>query len=86
MLPPVDKWGTQYFDMRWQGRTGCGDYIRVLSAEDGNQITYNGKGPLFLNAGEFAERDLVTDPEVYTSINNKKFIVAQYSYLSGLQW
>jgi hypothetical protein len=28
MMPPVDKWGTQYFDMPMAGRTKCGDYIR----------------------------------------------------------
>ena len=83
MLPPVDRWGTQYFDMPMAGRVLCGDYIRILSAEDGNQITYNGRGPFYLNAGEYADRDLVTDPEVYTSTVNKKFIVAEYSYSQG---
>jgi hypothetical protein len=83
MIPPVDRWGTQYFDMPMAGRTGCGDYIRIISGEDGNQITYNGRGPFRLDAGEFAERDLVVDPEVYTSINNKKFVVMQYSYSQG---
>jgi hypothetical protein len=83
MIPPVERWGTQYFDMPMAGRTVCGDYIRIVSGEDGNQITYNGKGPFRLNAGEWAERDLVVDPEVYTSINNKKFVVMQYSYSQG---
>jgi len=83
MIAPVDRWGTQYFDMPMAYRTVCGDYIRVLSGEDGNQITYNGRGPFILNAGEYADRDLVNEPEVYTSITNQKFIVAQYSYSQG---
>jgi hypothetical protein len=80
MVPPIDKWGTQYFDMPMAGRTKCGDYIRILSCENGNQITYNGKGPLNLDAGKWAELTEVTQPTVFTSTNHKKFIVAQYSY------
>jgi hypothetical protein len=84
MIPSEDRWGTQYFDMPMAGRTLCGDYIRVLSGEDGNQVTYNNNGPFLLNAGEYADRELVTDPEVYTSTNHKKFIVTQYSYSQGV--
>ncbi len=85
MIPPTDKWGTQYFDMPMAGRTVCGDYIRVLSGEDGNKITYNGNGPLNLDAGQWAEIPTVTVPEVFTSINHKKFLTIQYSYSQGYQ-
>jgi hypothetical protein len=85
MVPPVDKWGTQYFDMPMAGRTVCGDYIRILSGEDGNKITYNGNGPLNLDAGAWAEIPTVTVPEVFTSINGKKFLTIQYSYSQGYQ-
>ncbi|MFI5202139.1 MAG: T9SS type A sorting domain-containing protein [Candidatus Kapaibacterium sp.] len=83
MIPSVDKWGTQYFDMPMAGRTICGDYIRVLSGENGNQITYNGAGPLKLDSGQYADITNQTVPMVFTSINHKKFIVAQYSYSQG---
>ncbi|MDP4199990.1 MAG: choice-of-anchor D domain-containing protein [Bacteroidota bacterium] len=86
MLPPVDKWGTQYFDMPMAGRTACGDFIRIISGEDGNQITYKSNGPngtYYLNAGDVVDDELVTDPTVYTSVNHKKFIVTQYSYSQG---
>ncbi len=85
MVPPIDKWGTQYFDMPMAGRLICGDYLRVLSGEDGNQITYNGNGPFQLNAGEWADLPTVTSPEVFTSINHKKFLTIQYSYSQGYQ-
>ena len=83
MIPSVDKWGTQYFDMPMAGRTVCGDYIRVLSGENGNQITYNGAGPMKLNSGQYADITNQTVPMVFTSINHKKFMVAQYSYSQG---
>lgn len=88
MIPSADRWGTQYFDEPMAGRTVSGDYIRVLSAEDGNEITYTGDqsgthGPLLLNAGEYTDILQQTETMVFTSINNKKFIVAQYSYSQG---
>jgi hypothetical protein len=83
MVPPVDKWGTQYFDMPMAGRIKCGDYIRIISGEDGNQITYNGNGPFLLDAGAWAEVPENTVAMVFTSTNHKKFIVAQYSYSLG---
>ncbi|HEX5317453.1 MAG TPA: IgGFc-binding protein, partial [Candidatus Kapabacteria bacterium] len=83
MIPSVDKWGTQYFDMPMAGRTIAGDYIRVLSGENGNQITYNGAGPLQLDSGQYADITNQTVPMVFTSTNHRKFIVAQYSYSQG---
>jgi len=83
MIPSVDKWGTQYFDMPMAGRTIVGDYIRVLSGENGNQITYNGAGPLQLDSGKYADITNQTVPMVFTSTNHKKFMVAQYSYSQG---
>ncbi len=83
MIPSVDKWGTQYFDMPMAGRPVAGDYIRILSGENGNQITYNGAGPLMLDSGQYADITNQTVPMVFTSINQKKFIVAQYSYSQG---
>ncbi len=80
MMPPTDTWGTQYFEMPMAGRTICGDYIRILSAENNNSITANGTPIGTLNAGQWMEQTTVTTPQVYTSSNGKPFIVAQYSY------
>ena len=80
MLPPIDRWGTEYFDMPMAGRTICGDYIRMISAEDSNVIKANDSIVATLNAGEWAEMETVTTPQVFTSANKKRFIVAQYSY------
>ena len=80
MMPPADRWGTEYFDMPMAGRAICGDYIRLLSAEDSNIITENGATIDTLNAGEWAEVDTVTSPRVFASSNKKRFIVAQFSY------
>src|ERR1700733_14565764 len=74
MVPSADTWGTQYFEMPMAGRTVCGDYIRILSAEDGNQITANGKPIGTLNAGQWMEQNTVTTPEVYASSNGKRFL------------
>ncbi len=80
MMTSTDTWGTQYFEMPMAGRTICGDYIRILSAKDGNTITANGTPIGTLNAGQWMERNTVTSPQVYASSNGKPFIVAQYSY------
>jgi hypothetical protein len=80
MEPPVDRWGTEYFEMPMAGRSICGDYIRIISAEDQNSITANGTPIATLNAGDWTEIPTVTTPQVYASANRKRFIVAQYSY------
>lgn len=80
MIPPVDKWGTQYFERSFYGRNLCGDFVRLISAEDGNIISINGTSTISLNAGQFAERTLVIGNEVYTSLNNKKFLAVEYLY------
>ncbi len=84
MIPSVDRWGTEYFDEPMAGKTIAGDYLRVLSAENGNQITYNGNGPLILDSGQYSDILQNTIPMVLKSINHKRFIVAQYSYSQGM--
>ena len=83
MDPSVDKWGTQYFDMPMADHPIAGDYIRILSAQDGNTITFTGGGSITLNAGEYKDLTQQTKPMVFTSTNGKPFIVAQYSYSQG---
>jgi hypothetical protein len=84
MVPSIDKWGTQYFDMPMEGRTLCGDYIRLLSAEDNNDITINGGTHVYLNAGEYVEENYVLLPTVFTSVVNKRFVTMQYAYEQGV--
>lgn len=82
MIPSIDKWGTEYFEMPMIGRTRAGDYIRVLSAEDGNQLTRNGS-TFQLNAGEYYDVSQSLAPTVFRSLNNKKFLVMSYNYTQG---
>src|SRR5579883_1135829 len=88
MIPSVDRWGYQYFDEPMAGKIVCGDYIRILSAENGNLITYTGDqsgehGPVILDSGMYTDITQQTEAMVFTSTNHKKFIVAQYSYSQG---
>lgn len=78
MLPPVETWATEYY-MSPQGRPKCGDYVRVLSAEDANIVSVNGSQRQ-LNAGEMFDVSLVTAPTLFRSTNGKRFIVMAYSY------
>lgn len=82
MIPPVDRWGTEYFMVPHKGRVLAGDYVRVLSAEDNNIISTNGSTKA-INAGEWfaVEEQLV--PTTFRSLNNKKFLVMDYSYYQG---
>jgi hypothetical protein len=80
MEPSCDKWGTEYFEMPLAGRTICGDYMRIVSAEDGNIITANGSIIDTLNRGEWTDIDTVTQPQVYGSLNGRRFLVGEYAY------
>jgi len=86
MLPSLDKWGTQYFDMPMAGRTKCGDYIRLIAGHDGTTISIDGLTNVYLNAGEFSEQTYVLSPQVYTSIGTKQpFLCEQYAYSQGVR-
>ncbi|HET6401416.1 MAG TPA: choice-of-anchor D domain-containing protein [Candidatus Kapabacteria bacterium] len=87
MIPSVDKWGTQYFDMPMSGKLIAGDYLRVLSAQNGNQITYTGlsvQRNITLDSGQYEDIAQNTEPLILTSTNHKRFIVAMYSYSQGM--
>jgi hypothetical protein len=79
MIPPTDRWGTEYFMMPQLARPICGDYVRAISAEDNNQITVNGSARQ-LNAGEWFEVSQQTVPTTIRSTNGKRFLVMDYSY------
>ena len=87
MIPPLQAWGSTYFDMPTATRTVCGDLVRVIAGEDGEVITAtsdNGAPTATLvNAGDFYDFDLVTDPTVFTSQGGKKFLAVQMAYSQG---
>lgn len=87
MYPPVDRWGSEYYDMPMAGRTVCGDYVRLIAGEDNVTITENGRQVAQLsNKGDFVDRTFVTDPVVYKSVDNlgnpngRKFLTVQMAY------
>jgi hypothetical protein len=81
MMLPLNLWGTEYFDLPMKSRPKCGDYLRLISGADGNDILVEGTGThLFLNAGEWAERTFVLTPTSYASTNGKPCILMQYTY------
>jgi hypothetical protein len=82
MIPSVDRWGTEYFMMPQNSRIKCGDYLRVLSAEDNNRITVNGSERQ-INAGQWFEVSQQTVPTTIRSVNGKRFLVMDYSYEQG---
>jgi hypothetical protein len=84
MLAPIDEWGTEAYDLPMAGRTKCGDYVRLLSAEDNNDIMISGRAEVYLNAGEYVEVNFVTDPTVFSSVNHKRFVAMQYSYTESV--
>jgi hypothetical protein len=87
MYPPVDRWGSEYYDMPMAGRTICGDYIRLIAGEDNVIISENGNRIAQLGKkGDFVDRTFITDPVVYKSVDGqgnptgKKFLVVQMAY------
>jgi hypothetical protein len=82
MIPPTDRWGTEYFMMPQNSRTICGDYVRVISAEDNNHILVNNSARQ-LNAGEWFDISQQTVATTITSTNGKRFFAMDYSYEQG---
>jgi len=87
MVPPLDKWGSEYYDMPTATRTVCGDLVRVIAGEDGEVITatsLNGSSSASLaKAGDFYDFDLVTNPTDFRSQRGKKFLAVQMAYSQG---
>ncbi len=87
MIPPLSEWGYEYYDMPTATRNVCGDLVRVIAGEDGESITatsVNGQRNAILDkAGDFYDFDEVTDPTVFASKGNKKFLAVQMAYSQG---
>jgi|GEM_PF-1112581 len=41
MMPPVQAWGREYASIEMQRGTGKGDYFRVVSSEDDNEVVFS---------------------------------------------
>ncbi|GAB5525303.1 MAG: hypothetical protein Roseis2KO_31750 [Roseivirga sp.] len=49
---PISTWGREFLYVPYQTRIG-GDYVKIMAAEDGTQVTISGfGGPISLNSGE----------------------------------
>ncbi len=79
MLPPVNRWGKQYYDQPTPYRIG-GDKIRFIAGDENTTVSANGKvvATLF-HAGDWADIDQVAVPTVLTS-NGTRFLAIQYTY------
>ena len=42
MMPPLDRWGTKYYDPPMAYRTVCGNFNRLIAGEDNVEIYENG--------------------------------------------
>ena len=87
MIPSVDKWGTQYYDMPMAGRPVCGDLVRVIAGKDGETVNLNSEGrhatTLLAHAGDFYNFDEVTEPSVISSAPGEPFLAVQMAYSQG---
>ena len=81
-LTPVPTWGTEALTVPLATRV-LGDTFRILADQNGTQVQLEGSSPesITLNAGEFAERNLIGS---YRISANAPVLVAQFS--NGTQW
>jgi hypothetical protein len=82
MIPSTDHWGIEYFGIPQNSRTKCGNYYRVMSAENGNVIKVN-DSTVTLDAGEYAAFSQMTDVVHFISTNKKRFLAMEYFYSEG---
>ena len=81
-INPVSTWGTEVLTVPLATRT-LGDTFRILADQNGTLVQLEGASPesITLNAGDFAERNLVGS---YRITANAPILVSQYS--NGSQW
>lgn len=78
-LPPVSAWGDSALVVRYAS-SDLADLVRIVSAEDDNQITVNGNVVATLSKGSFFEIKALTGP---TSIHaTNPILVGQYMHTS----
>lgn len=79
MLLPTDLWGTEYYHVETRS---MGNYLRIISAEDGNTITSLYQS-FNLDAGEFADIPRSHDADYIRSTNGRKFMVVEIGHSTG---
>ncbi len=78
-MTPVNTWGSHYLVTQSQPRWMEKDYVRILAAQDGTQVTLNPAVTMVptLNAGEHFTFTVQGNVEI-TSAGEKPILVAQY--------
>ncbi len=76
-IPPTNTWGRDVITLPLESRIN-GDTFRILAHSDDTMVTIDGAAPetFMLNAGDFAERILDGNNEIFA---DKPILVAQYS-------
>jgi len=64
---PYYAWGKNYITVPLAGRDESGDIFRIVSSDDGNQITINGSLAATINAGDYYETNLSVASLITTS-------------------
>ncbi|WP_305952696.1 IgGFc-binding protein [Emticicia oligotrophica] len=75
-LPPVEKWGTDFFVTPLKPRSGA--IVRVLAAYENTNVIINGELIATLNQGQFYELNSIYNSYYHISTNNPS-LVAQFS-------
>lgn len=74
-LPPVDTWGKEFVVGNFAGRSSS--VIRVVAHHDGTVVYENGREVAALNAGQFYENPMVTEPVLVRG--TEPVLVMQYA-------
>ncbi len=84
MVPPIQEWGTQYYDMPTATRVVCGDLIRVIAGQDNVTVTLvsanRNQQTTLLHAGDYYDFDEVVEPSTISSQGGEKFLAVQMAY------
>jgi uncharacterized protein (TIGR02145 family) len=73
---PYYSWGKNFVTVSLAGRDGSGDIFRVLSGDDGNEVTINGTPAATIDSGQFYQIEL---PGYNVIKASKPALVAQYA-------
>ncbi|HKR11221.1 MAG TPA: PKD domain-containing protein [Pyrinomonadaceae bacterium] len=74
-VPPITAWGKRFATIPLASRTK-GDFFRLIAAEDGTAVYFNGQLDVKLNKGQWVERIIKNPTEI---IATKPIMVAQLS-------
>ena len=74
-LPPVNRWGTEFYTTPLSTRTG-GDTFRIVAAKDNTSVAINSASPVLLNKGGFHQALLASASQI---VADKPVLVMQYA-------